>query len=67
MALGWFKREPKHVKSEGVFQKCEGCGSTLVIKELEENLNVCKGCGFHFKVIDADERGQLRVIVSREE
>jgi acetyl-CoA carboxylase carboxyl transferase beta subunit len=50
MALGWFKKEPKHVRSEGVFQKCEGCGVMLVIKELEENQRVCKECGYHFKV-----------------
>ena len=50
MALQWFRNEPKNVKSEGVFLKCDGCGATLVIKELENRLYVCQECGYHFKV-----------------
>ena len=57
--MAWFKREPKHVKPEGVFQKCDGCGATLVIKELEEHFRVCKECEHHFRIGAAERIRQL--------
>lgn len=35
---------------DGLWQKCEGCGEILYIKELERNLYVCKKCGYHFRI-----------------
>lgn len=40
---------------EGVWVKCDGCKRTLYEGELEDNLRVCKHCGFHFPV-SAPER-----------
>lgn len=36
-------------------QKCPQCGMILIAKELEKNLKVCKGCGYHF-TMSAPER-----------
>lgn len=35
---------------EGLWTKCEKCGTMLYDKELDENLKVCEKCGFHFKL-----------------
>jgi len=64
--LAWFKREPseiqaneeKRVRTEGLWVKCEGCRQIIWKKELEENLNVCTKCDYHFR-IDAKERLML--------
>ena len=32
----------------GLWMKCEGCGTTIYRKELEEKGMVCAKCGFHF-------------------
>jgi acetyl-CoA carboxylase carboxyl transferase subunit beta len=40
---------------EGIMQKCPQCGMILIAKELEKNLKVCKGCGYHF-TMSAPER-----------
>ena len=39
---------------EGVWQKCQGCGELIFIKELIRNLRVCPKCGFHFPM-EAEE------------
>lgn len=46
------------VKTEGLWSKCEGCGQITWRKALEENMNVCPKCGYHFR-IDAYTRLQL--------
>ena len=69
--MSWFKRdkedEPKlphlgekerRVKTEGLWQKCEGCRQIIWKKDLEANWNVCPKCGAHSR-IDAATRLKL--------
>ncbi len=64
--MAWFKRESgdlqppeeKRVRTEGLWVKCEGCRQIIWKKELEENLNVCPKCEYHFR-IDAPTRVTL--------
>src|SRR5436305_3421342 len=64
--MAWFKRESseiqasdeKRVRTEGLWVKCEGCRQIIWKKELEENLNVCPKCDYHFRV-DAPTRLSL--------
>jgi acetyl-CoA carboxylase carboxyl transferase subunit beta len=64
--LAWFKRESseiqaneeKRVRTEGLWVKCEGCRQIIWKKELEDNLNVCPKCDFHFR-IDSAQRLML--------
>lgn len=35
---------------DGLWTKCEGCGSPLYHKDLARNLYVCPRCGFHHKI-----------------
>jgi len=66
--MSWFKRDkspeeklPKlgenerHVRTEGLWQKCEGCRQITWKKELEANWNVCPKCGWHSRM-DATTR-----------
>ena len=61
--MTWFKRqsekiqasEEKRVRTEGLWVKCEGCRQIIWKKDLEENLNVCPKCNYHFR-IDSQER-----------
>jgi acetyl-CoA carboxylase carboxyl transferase subunit beta len=61
--MSWFKRqsgdiqasEDKRVRTEGLWVKCEGCRQIIWKKELEDNLNVCTKCEYHFR-IDAGAR-----------
>ena len=61
--MTWFKRqsgeiqasEDKRVRTEGLWVKCEGCRQIIWKKELEDNLNVCSKCDFHFR-LNAGER-----------
>src|SRR5271155_5047640 len=59
--MAWFKREKKsieqttapedrRVRTEGLWVKCESCGTIIFRKDLEENLFVCPKCQFHFKM-----------------
>jgi acetyl-CoA carboxylase carboxyl transferase subunit beta len=56
--LAWFKRESseiqttdeKRVRTEGLWVKCEGCRQIIWKKELEDNLNVCPKCEYHFRI-----------------
>jgi acetyl-CoA carboxylase carboxyl transferase subunit beta len=69
--MSWFKRDkgdddklPKlddkdrKVKTEGLWQKCEGCRQIIWKKDLETNWNVCPKCGAHSR-IDAVTRLNL--------
>ena len=64
--MAWFKRESseiqtsdeKRVRTEGLWVKCEGCRQIIWKKELEENVNVCPKCDYHFR-IDAPTRLSL--------
>ena len=56
--MAWFKRESseiqttdeKRVRTEELWVKCEGCRQIIWKKELEENLNVCTKCEYHFRI-----------------
>jgi acetyl-CoA carboxylase carboxyl transferase subunit beta len=69
--MSWFKRDkgdddklPKlddkdrKVRTEGLWQKCEGCRQIIWKKDLETNWNVCTKCGAHSR-IDALTRLKL--------
>ncbi|MBX5496686.1 MAG: acetyl-CoA carboxylase carboxyltransferase subunit beta [Bryobacteraceae bacterium] len=66
--MAWFIRKKtnvsksdereKHVRTEGLWTKCEGCGQVIWRKTLEENFNVCPKCDYHFR-IDATTRLRL--------
>ena len=64
--MAWFTRKKppvsggegeRHVRTEGLWQKCDSCGQIIWRKTLEENLQVCPKCGYHFR-IDAATRMQ---------
>jgi acetyl-CoA carboxylase carboxyl transferase subunit beta len=59
--MSWFSRkkpkleeqvsdEDRKVKTEGIFVKCLECDTALYKGELEESLQVCKNCGYHFRL-----------------
>lgn len=58
--MAWFNKKNKRieavppeervVKTENVFVKCDGCEAHLFKGELENNLQVCKHCGYHFRI-----------------
>jgi acetyl-CoA carboxylase carboxyl transferase subunit beta len=63
--MSWFKRkdaphepvpepEERTVRTEGLFLKCPGCEQAVFRREVEENLNVCPGCGYHYRIKSAD-------------
>jgi acetyl-CoA carboxylase carboxyl transferase subunit beta len=69
--MSWFQRDkpnddklPKlddnkrRVRTEGLWQKCEGCRQIIWKKDLEDNWNVCPKCGVHSRV-DAVTRLKL--------
>jgi acetyl-CoA carboxylase carboxyl transferase subunit beta len=69
--MSWFKRDKpaedklphiadkeRHVRTEGLWQKCEGCHQIIWKKDLEANWNVCPKCGAHFR-LDAVTRLKL--------
>ncbi len=68
--MAWFRKdkdeqpeqspeeEPKKVRTEGLWIKCDGCNAAIWKKDLEANASVCDKCGFHFK-ITARERLEL--------
>ena len=61
--MSWFKREDhkivndatKTVRTEGLWTKCGSCGQAIFKKDLEDNLQVCPKCGYHFR-FDARSR-----------
>ncbi len=62
--MAWFRKdsasrgEQKKVRTEGLWIKCDSCGSIIWKKELEAEHYVCDKCGFHFK-ISAHDRLKL--------
>jgi len=59
--MSWFKRdkpkiedqgedEERKVKTEGIFVKCPECDSSLYKGELQESLQVCAHCEYHFRL-----------------
>jgi acetyl-CoA carboxylase carboxyl transferase subunit beta len=66
--MAWFTRKKpptdgggdgeRHVKTEGLWLKCDHCGQIIWRKALEDNFEVCPKCEFHFRV-DAKTRLKL--------
>jgi len=58
--MAWFSKKTKRIESvppeervvttENVFIKCDGCEAHLYKRELEDGLQVCKHCGYHFRI-----------------
>ena len=58
--MPWFSKKSKRienvppeervVKTENVFVKCDGCAAHLYKRDLEESLQVCSHCGYHFRL-----------------
>jgi acetyl-CoA carboxylase carboxyl transferase subunit beta len=59
--MTWFKREKRpienptpvderRVRTEGLWEKCPSCRTTVWKKDLEENWNVCPKCEYHFRI-----------------
>jgi acetyl-CoA carboxylase carboxyl transferase subunit beta len=68
--MAWFTRqktahqpgaaENEHqVRTEGLWLKCDSCRQVIWRKALEENLQVCPKCDFHFKL---DAAARLRAL-----
>lgn len=66
--MSWFRKKEqkveavpaneRHVKTEGVFQKCLKCDTALSRRHLEESLQVCPHCSYHFRL---DARTRLTI------
>src|SRR5579872_3010328 len=60
--MAWFRRDKetdekpqpangeRRVRTEGLWQKCEGCRQIIWKKDLESNWNVCVKCGWHSRI-----------------
>jgi acetyl-CoA carboxylase carboxyl transferase subunit beta len=59
--MAWFAREKpgmeegsgegeKRVRTEGLWQKCQSCSEIIWKKALDENLQCCPKCDFHFRI-----------------
>jgi len=67
--MSWFKRDTdsktlpdtseRTVRTEGLWQKCEGCREIIWKKDLEQSLHVCGKCGYHFRL---DARTRLALL-----
>lgn len=70
--MTWFKRESseldasgeKRVRTEGLWEKCEGCRQIIWKKDLDANLNVCPKCQKHFRL---DARTRLAFLLDNSE
>ena len=51
--------EPRRVRTEGLWIKCDSCRAIIWKKDLEANLMVCAKCDFHFKI---DARARLDLL-----
>jgi len=66
--MAWFRKEKKPKEPtdkkqggpipEGLWIKCDDCKEIVYRKEVEQNLNVCTKCGYHFR-LTARERFQM--------
>ncbi|MGH9484355.1 MAG: acetyl-CoA carboxylase, carboxyltransferase subunit beta [Terriglobales bacterium] len=56
--MPWFRREhkplpavpDKHVRTEGLWLKCEGCRTIIWKKDLAASMHVCPHCQRHFRI-----------------
>src|SRR2546430_9090886 len=64
--MAWFRKEKKPKEPtekqttipEGLWVKCDDCKEIIYRKEVEQNLNVCTKCGYHFR-LTARERFEM--------
>jgi len=72
--MAWFAREKpgmeegsgegeKRVRTEGLWQKCQSCNEIIWKKALDENLQCCPKCDFHFRI---DARARLSMLFDAE-
>jgi acetyl-CoA carboxylase carboxyl transferase subunit beta len=70
--MDWFKvprkvarvsEDQKHVRTEGLWIKCEGCHQIIWRKDLEETLQCCPKCNRHFRI---DALSRLKTILDGE-
>jgi acetyl-CoA carboxylase carboxyl transferase subunit beta len=71
--MSWWKRDKpplgptdesgRHVRTEGLWTKCEACGHIIFRKALEEGMQVCPQCGSHFRI---DAQTRLRILFDGE-
>jgi acetyl-CoA carboxylase carboxyl transferase subunit beta len=74
--MAWFKRDKsegdklsrvedgqKKVRTEGLWQKCEGCRQIIWKKDLEANWNVCPKCNHHFRL---DAAARIRLLLDNQ-
>lgn len=69
--MDWFKAkkiekasgEERHVRTEGLWVKCDSCRQIVWRKEIEDNLHCCPKCGFHFRI---DARTRLKYLLDPE-
>lgn len=67
--MTWFRKkkqniepvpaEERRVRTENVFVKCEECDTPLYKRDLEESLQVCHHCDYHFRL---DARSRLAML-----
>jgi len=68
--MAWFSRQKpgvsnesgegeKHVRTEGLWLKCESCAQIIWKKNLDENNQVCPQCEHHFRI---DARARLALL-----
>jgi acetyl-CoA carboxylase carboxyl transferase subunit beta len=65
-SMAWFNKDRsddpafgRKVRTEGLWFKCDSCSAILWKKDLEQDLNVCSKCGFHFKITAAERLAAL--------
>jgi acetyl-CoA carboxylase carboxyl transferase subunit beta len=67
--MAWFTRQKpgvegaaegeKRIRTEGLWLKCDRCGQIIWKKALDENLQVCPRCEYHFRL---DARARLAAL-----
>src|SRR5437667_127364 len=64
--MAWFRKEKKPREAveqkqvaipEGLWVKCDDCKEIIYRKEVEQNLNVCTKCGYHFRLTAREQEG----------
>ena len=67
--MDWFKvprkvarvaEDEKHVRTEGLWIKCEGCHQIIWRKDLDDTLQCCPKCNRHFRL---DALSRLRILL----
>ncbi len=68
--MDWFKlqkkvtavksEEERHIRTEGLWIKCDSCRQIIWRKDLEETLQCCSKCGHHFRI---DARTRLNYLL----